>query len=205
MKRLFLIFVAFSLLSTPVIANNTSLNISTFPSGAEIYLNFEKDYHIHTEHISPSVINLAKENFTNLRISKIGYKDTNVVIKLIPNKENFVFIKLKPLLYESDKIEQIKFTKKQNHFKVSKKLYLLSIIPISIATGFYIKGNYEYQQAQDIQKKASKGLIQSSQIWEDLKTDYNKHKENGDKWKLGANIATTLGVACIISATIFYF
>jgi hypothetical protein len=175
-------------------AADTQLNISTWPSGSEVYLGKSQ-----IPAITPSRHAVSLDSSPVLvRFFKPGFRDTTVLVRLQNSNRNFLYFHL-PTETDSSALEaQTQFLRQRAHRLWGKRTLWGSIVPALLAGAFTGQTLYYYGKSSEAKNKAVQTVLTDSEAYHSLISSMKQNNQSGSDAKTRA--AISLGVAGLMLA-----
>ncbi len=206
-KILKILFLLVATLSAGDLSDSTrTLRISTWPSGAELYLGSRPgSFARKAPFKSPQEIRLEDaDTVVRVTLFKPGYSDTTLDIRIADSPQSFAWIELKEA--DLDKIEfQEKILDRRKNRQVGKILFASSLVPLALAGTFAALAEVHFQDAEKARKKIEKSVIREGDEYRAFERKFSDAKERGKDFRKAATVSLGFSALLLASAVIFYF
>ncbi len=183
-----------------------TLRISTWPSGAELYIgNRPASFARKAPFRSPHELRLeSADTVVRATLFKPGYSDTTLDIHVADFPHSFAWIALEEAdLYKIELQEQILDRRKNR--QVGKILFASSLVPLALAGTFAAIAESRFQDAEKARKKIENSVIREGKAYRSFERTFSNAKESGKNYRTAAIVSLGFSALFLVSAVIFYF
>ncbi len=183
-----------------------TLRISSWPSGAELYLGDRPGSFVKKAPLgSPCEIRLGRsDTLVRATLFKPGYSDTTLDIRIADFPRSFAWIELQEA--DLDRIElQEQILDRRKNRQVGKVLFASSLVPLALAGTFAALSEAHFHDAEKARKKIENSVIREGDAYRSFERKFSDAKESGKNYRTAAAVSLGFSALFLVSAVIFYF